>query len=113
MKNRKGFTLIEILAVVVILAVISVTVGISMNGLMNRQKEKHESEFEKTLENAACVYAEKHMEETSVAASTLISAGLLKKDTINPKTGKVASDEVVAITWKDGRKACKYNGEAS
>ena len=38
--KKNGFTLIEILVVIVLLAAVSVTVGVNMGGMAERQKEK-------------------------------------------------------------------------
>ena len=38
--KKNGFTLIEILLVIVLLAAISVTVGVSMNGMFNNEEDK-------------------------------------------------------------------------
>ena len=50
--KKNGFTLIEILVVIVLLAAVSVTVGVNMSGMAERQKEKQIKTYKETLEKA-------------------------------------------------------------
>lgn len=113
MMNNKGFTLIEILVVVALLAVISVTVGISMSGMLSRQEENKISKYEKTIENAACAYAEIYniKDNADVTIDTLIKEGLLSKDLTNPKTNKSVTEygsSKVNIIWENYEKKCEF-----
>ena len=49
--KKNGFTLIEILVVIVLLAAISVTIGVNMSGMTERQDEKQEKEYKKLAMN--------------------------------------------------------------
>ena len=57
MKNN-GFTLVELIITITLIAIISVTIGVSMTGMLGRQDEKEIEEYIKTIEEAACVFAE-------------------------------------------------------
>lgn len=118
--KKNGFTLIEILVVIVLLAAVSVTVGVSMQGSQDRQTEKEIKNYEETIEKAACVYAEKYdIEQNSeVTIETLISEGLLKKNLKNPKTEIELEDETVdkdgnkkavSIKWVNNEKICEFS----
>ena len=109
--KKNGFTLIEILVVIALLAAVSVTVGVNMSGMNERQKEKQIKEYEKTLENAACVYAETNniTKNSEVTVSSLINAGLISKTLKNPETNENVSNDgnkVILINWENNEKKC-------
>ena len=109
--KKNGFTLIEILVVIVLLAAISVTIGVNMSGMTERQDEKQEKEYKKTLERSACVYAEKYniLTETFVTVETLLNDGLLNKNLVNPKTKENVSNDKekkILIKWENNEKIC-------
>ena len=112
--KKNGFTLIEILVVIVLAAAISVTIGVSMQGMQERQTKKEIKEYKETLEKAACVYVEINniTSYTEVTVDTLIKTGLIKKNLKNPETNKTAEDESsksIIISWTNGEKTCKVN----
>ena len=51
--NRKGFTLIEMLAVIVILATTSILVGININAMIEKNRQKERTDYKKTICDAA------------------------------------------------------------
>ena len=58
--NNKGFTLVELLAVVVILLAISVIAISSISAAMERQKEKQKTETQKIIISHAKNYFDDH-----------------------------------------------------
>ena len=54
MKDKKGFTLIELIVTIALIALITVSVGVSMNGMLDKQTEKEYASYVKTIENTAC-----------------------------------------------------------
>ncbi len=56
--NNKGFTLIELLAVVVILGTIMTMAGMSVFGIINKQKEQLAEEMVKNIEDASILFTE-------------------------------------------------------
>ena len=114
--KKNGFTLIEILVVIVLLAAISVTIGVNMSGMTERQDEKQEKEYKKTLERSACVYAEKYniLTETFVTVETLLNDGLLNKNLVNPKTKENVSNDKekkILIKWENNEKICSLQND--
>ena len=112
--NNKGFTLIETLVVIALLAAVSVTVGVSMSGMLNRQNNNKLTDYRETIENAACVYAENNnvKSDSTVTIKELIENGLLKKNLTNPATKKNIMDyenDVVNINWQNNERNCSYN----
>lgn len=110
MKN-KGFTLVELIITIALIAAISVTVGLSMTGLFERQEEKELDEYIETIEKAACVYAISH-NVSEVSIDTLIRESLLRKDLVNPKTNEDITKygcNNVLIKWQNYEKSCSYN----
>lgn len=112
MKNR-GFTLVELIITIALIAIISVTIGVSMSGLLSRQDERQLEEYISDIENAACVYAELNniVTNSTVSIGTLISEGLLSTDLTNPQDNLSVSEyssDTVSIVWSNGRRTCNY-----
>ena len=109
MKNKRGFTLIELVAVVALLSIVGLVVVISVNKqLDNQEKRKYEIYRESILE-AAELYVEprrnmfpelsKLGDSTYVTAKEIISVNLLDGDLENPKTnGPIDQNTRIKIT---------------
>lgn len=111
--KKNGFTLIELLVVIALLAAISVTVGVSMSGMTKRENEKKLKEYQTTIEEAACVYAEvKNITSNkTITIGSLIDTGYLRKNLVNPTTKKTVDDErtkTVNIKWVNNEKKCEF-----
>ncbi len=63
MKNKKGFTMIEILAAVTILGILSVTAIVAVNNIIQKAKTNHYLTAEKEFELAAQSYAQQNRSE--------------------------------------------------
>lgn len=114
MKN-KGFTLVELIITITLIAIITVSIGVSVTGMLSRQKENQSEEFSKTISDAACVYAELNNITTSrnVKVELLIEAGLLSRDLTNPLNDESITmpkylNSQVTIIWNNGLKTCSY-----
>ena len=114
MKN-KGFTLVELIITIGLIAIVSVTIGVSLSGMLGRQDDRKVEEYETDIEEAACIYAEINdiTSSTTVDINTLISEGLLNRDLNNPIDNKPVTeygDDEVSINWDaDGRRTCNYD----
>lgn len=104
--NKKGFTLVELLATIGILVIMSLIIGVNITSIL-KSTETNEEEFnKKQIEKAACVYVDS--EELckdcndKVTVSNLIDSGLLD-DSYNSERG------TISVTRTDGEKKCTYN----
>lgn len=109
MKN-KGFTLIELIVTITLLAIISITVGVSVSNMLANQKEKKAENMKEEIENAACVYVETVNDSlTEISLKTLIEEGLIDKDLVNPITKKqLDTTSTVKIKIENNEKKCEY-----
>ena len=71
--NRKGFTLVELLAVVVILLSISVIAVSSISAAIERNKDKQNDAKEKILESYAKIYYDQYKNKFGNSTSGYIS----------------------------------------
>lgn len=110
MKN-KGFTLIELIVTITLLAIISITIGVSVSNMLANQKEKEAENMKETIEKAACVYVDTVNESlTEVSLKTLIDEGLIDKDLVNPITKESLDiNSKVNINIVDNEKNCTYD----
>lgn len=116
--NKKGFTLIEVLLVIVLLAAVSVTVGVNMSAVSNRNNLKEIENYKKQIEDAACLYAEVNniTENKTITIKRLLSDGFLRNDMINPETKESITKEEdikIEITFENNEKICKMKERTS
>lgn len=94
MKNNRGFTLVELIAVMTLLAaIILVTVPVIINTI-KKNDDKLGENFEKSLKQATELYVERNRDvfpdlnniggTAEVSTDTLIEEGYLKQDLENP-----------------------------
>lgn len=70
LKNKKGFTLVELLAIVVILAIIMVLAAPSMTKQIAKKEKTDETILDEKISNAAKIYAAKYYSEKIVNLPT-------------------------------------------
>lgn len=70
LKNNKGFTLVELLAIVVILAIIMVLAAPSMTKQIAKKDETDQTILDEKISNAAKIYAAKYYSEKIVNLPT-------------------------------------------
>ena len=110
--NKKGFTLIEIIVSVGLLALIGVAVGISLNKTFKNQEKMNYQEYVDKVKSAALLYANNTTQiinELNSNASfkilrveELINNGYINKSLENPKTkAKIKDDEEVRIYYNE------------
>ena len=120
MKNKKGFTLIEILCVIVIIGILSVIATISIVNLSSKSKDNLYCVKIELIENIAESYGIKYELELNnsnelyngykslkIKVSTLVEAGKLepdkKNDVINPKDNTIMNDIDIILYLKNNQ----------
>ena len=96
--NRKGFTLVELLAVIVILAIV---VGITLVTVLPSLKKARQESFELTA-NTVAEYLEKQYQAQLVGGSTVITVPGATATNITSKDLKAAGvkpSNYVGATW--------------
>ena len=106
-KNEKGFTLIEVLAVIVLLSVLMALALTSMNYYMNRARKASYKEFETTLKNSTTNYLLEHSGEVPnvggsfrISANQLIDKGYLS-NMKDPSGGGTCNDNSFVIVKRN------------
>ena len=102
--NNKGFTLVELLAVIVILSSLSIVAVVSVTSSLGRRDEKECQEQISLAKNAAKIYFSLN-NVTSVTVSTLKNANYFEEET---KTDKLDLNAVITIDTANGK--YKYTG---
>ena len=120
MKNKKGFTLIEILCVIVLIGILSVIATISIVNLSSKSKENLYCAKIELIENIAESYGIKYELELNnsnelyngykslkIKVRTLVDAGKLepdkKNDVINTKDNTVMNDIDIILYLKNNQ----------
>lgn len=76
LKNKKGFTLVELLAIIVILAIIMVLAAPSMTKQIAKKEKTDQTILDEKISNAARIYAAKYYSEKIVNCTTIGSCGI-------------------------------------
>ncbi len=108
MDTRKGFTLVEMLVVIGLLAIFGVAIGISLTRNMKQNKQNQEKEFVQKVIGAANLYASNNEDIITslyedkgyaiIKVKDLIDAGLIQDNLLDPSTNeKVTGSEAVKI----------------
>ena len=96
MIKKKGFTMIELLAAIVILGILSVTTIVAATKLTEKARKEDERQYEQTLKMAAESYMQANPSELPkvIGETTFVTAKELKekREEIGITTGEVAND---------------------
>lgn len=123
MKNKKGFTMIELLAVILILSMIVLVSLPALVTTLNQTDQKEYEQFEKTIFLAAESYFQRNIDQfpqlaypngrAAVAIDTLITEGFIRQGFINPNTKEPINHtaSIFAIVGSNG--ILEYTFEAS
>ena len=87
MKNKKGFTLVELLAVIVLLSIVGVIGVTTIIGRMRKSKEKAMFIAAQDIVSIAEAYIETRG-GNSASVSDMVSSRLLDSNVSNPRTIK-------------------------
>lgn len=122
MKN-KGFTLIEIIITITIMALIAITLGTNMLGLFSKEEDKEKESFVRKLTDAACMYVETSFSSNEranckrngcvISIDNLISKGLIEDNLKDPETDEFIINDKnkykVNVKWENDEKKCTLN----
>lgn len=106
--NKKGFTLVELMATIGLLAIMSLVIGVNITSILKSTKQNEEEFNKEQIEKAACVYYSSEglnnnpSGSTNITVENLIKSGLLD-ETYRNENGKIT------ITFNDNEKKCSYN----
>ncbi len=89
MLNNKGFTLVELMAVIAILAIILVSAGLAVTSVINRQKNRLSDEKIDVIKDAAITYVQnkKYYMPSCKKGNTFKSITPAQVDTLNTTIG--------------------------
>lgn len=108
---KRGFTLIEIMAVIIILGIIGLIAVVAVDKTIKDNNEKVYQMQISNIEDAARIWGTKHLsylpdnanEAVSIPLVVLKIEALVDKDITNPKTNELFyNDMYIDITYKDG-----------
>jgi len=103
--SNKGFSLVELLAVIVLLGLISIITVPTVIDKYNENKEKQYNQLVSSLESSARIYTENHLDilnnvttqGTKITVEMLIKEELISDNTENPRTGEILNPESYVI----------------
>lgn len=122
MKNKKGFTLTELIVTIGLLALIGVVIITNMSGILEKNKDDNYANFVKAIEDAACTFIDlrvasnyvdvascKNGSGCTILVQNLISEGLLsEKQAISPRTNASVAGNAIKIAYPNKKKTCTY-----
>lgn len=88
--NKKGFTLIELIATIVIISILTLVAVVSVSSVMKKTTERAYQNIEDVMQTAAQNYILKGNGIGVITSETLVDSGFLEKPK-DPKTKKVCS----------------------
>ncbi len=130
--KKNGFTFVELIVIIGLLALLAIIIGTNMVGLQGKQQDKTYEAFKKKLESAACLYIEKSNPESYKGTGTwnnfrstcrttsgcnvnlgwLIEEGLISEDLANPSIEddkKTEEKENAVVNMKSKTVHVSYN----
>ena len=108
--NKKGFTLVELLAVIAILGIIVLITVISVNSTLKETKQSLSQTQIKNIEEAAKTYYINEQisnNNACISISTLIDSGYLNRNVIDPKN-KEQITGYVKVSYDSKKYTYKY-----
>ena len=107
MKNKKGFTLVEILVSIGLLALLGSVIAISLNRVFKDNKEKHYNEYVEKIKSSAMLFVNNTVDIINdlndnsfkiITIGDLIDNGYVNDTLVNPNTDeKVGTEEKIQV----------------
>ena len=109
MRRKNGYTLTEILVVILLLAVVGGIIIFNVNSILNKNKAKSYDRFIANVKSSAETYASLNLDKvndlyenksfTYITAGELIDNGFLDEKTTNPYTNqRIGRDELIKLS---------------
>lgn len=122
---KKGFTLIELMAVIIILGIILLIIIPNVTGILNRSQERLNEEQIREVENAAQQWGIKNLiikdnkpyrggsEVKYVTIDTLQKEGFLENKDVKDLTdnSNVSSNTKICVSYKNNQFVYEYGGD--
>ncbi len=117
-KDKKGFTLIELIVTIGIMVLLGIVIVVNMSGILSSQNDSDYEAFKNKLQDAACIYVETNWEEEkrkecknrndcTIKVVELIKEGLIEDTIKNPSNGEYASKYTISVKWMNNVKTCE------
>ena len=106
--NNKGFTLLEMMGVLILLAIILLVAIPSITKTIKKDQVNQLNKYEETLCDAAISYiSQENVTASEIKGSVLVSKGYIAENLSNPKTKKnVTKDKVNISVAANGKISC-------
>lgn len=108
MKNNEGFTLVELIGIIIIFSLISILAFTSFTKIMKDSKADEINEYKESLINASSLYVEMHLDRfemlNEVGGTTIITAKTLSDEGYIQETIKTPSECTINETTIEVKK---------
>ena len=109
MKNKKGFTLVEILVSIGLLALLGSVIAISLNRVFKDNNKKHYNEYVEKIKSSAMLFVNNTVDIINdlndnsfkiITIGDLIDNGYVNDSLVNPSTDeKVGKEEKIQVSY--------------